>query len=149
MSDWKQDLDALFRARGEVPQMSATDLLVHRNQEAHTFINQTVIPAFEELQEALSQYGREALLSTDHKGRAAVSIRVLNAGLDEFVYLIGVRVMPERAIPYAEIVSHSGWPRRTSERMIRDGAQEYSVTDITKEEVIRHFLSSYATHLTS
>jgi hypothetical protein len=149
MSNWKQDLDALFRARGEGPRPSTTDLLVRRNQEAGVFIDQTVVPAFEELQGALGQYGREALLSTNHKDRgAAASIRVRSEGRDEFEYLIGVRVTPERAFPYVELVPHPGWPKRASERTIRDGAQDYSVTDITKEEVIRHFLSSYAAHLT-
>ncbi len=76
MSDWKQDLDAFFRTRGEAPRPSTTDLLVRRNEEAGTFIAQTVMPAFEELQAALAQYGREALLSMAHKGRAAASIRV-------------------------------------------------------------------------
>ena len=149
MSDWKQHLDAIFRAGGEMPRPSTTDLLVRRNQEAHAFIVQTVVPAFEELQEALSQYGRESLLSADHKDRgAAASIRVRNEGRDEFEYLIGVRVIPERAFPYVELIPHHGWPRRASEGTIRDGLQDYSVTDITKEEVIRHFLSSYAARLT-
>jgi hypothetical protein len=158
MSDWKQDLDALFRARGEVPRPSTTDLLVRRNHEAGDFIDQTVVPAFEELREALGRYGREALLSTKPKDRgakdrgAAASIRVRNEGRDEgrdeFEYLIGVRVTPERAFPYVELVPHPGLPGRASEGTIRDGAQDYSVTDITKEEIIRHFVSSYAAHLT-
>ena len=148
MSDWKQDLDAIFRAGGEMPRPSTTDLLVRRNEEAHVFIDQTAIPALEELQAALGQYGRETLLSTNHKGRAAVSIRVRNAGRDEFEYLIGVRVTPERAFPYVELVPHPGWLRPPGEGTIREGIQDYSVTDITKEEVIRHFLSSYAAYLT-
>ena len=85
------------------------------------FIAQMVIPAFEELQAALEQYGREILLSTNHTGRAAASIRVRNAGRDEFEYIIAVRVTPERAFPYVEVVPHPGWPRRASEGMIREG----------------------------
>lgn len=149
MRDWKQDLDAFFRNRGEAPRPSTTALLVRRNNEAGAFIEQTVMPAFEELQTALAQYGREALLSTAHKGRAAASIRVRNAGRDEFEYLIGVRVTPERAVPYAELISHAGWPRRPIESPLWEGTQDYSVSDITKEEVIAHFLSTYKAHLAS
>lgn len=149
MSNWKQNLDAFFRTRGEALRPNNTDLLVIRNEEARVFIDLTVIPAFEELHGALGQYGREALLSTDHKGRAAASIRVRNEGRDEFAYLIGVRVTPERAYPYVELTPYPGLPGRVSEEVIRDGAQDYSVADITNEEVIRHFLSSYAAHRTS
>lgn len=149
MRDWKQELDAFFRARGEAARPSANDLLVRRNTEAGAFIEQTVMPAFEELQAELAQYGREALLSTAHKGRAAASIRVRNAGRDEFEYLIGVRVTPERAVPYAELISHAGWPRRPIESPLREGPQDYSVGDITRDEVIAHFLSSYKAHLPS
>jgi hypothetical protein len=149
MRDWKQDLDAFFRDRGEAPRSSTTDLLVRRNNEARTFIEQTVMPAFEELQVALAQYGREALLSTAHKGRAAASIRVRNEGRDEFEYLIGVRVTPERAVPYAELIPHTGWPKRPIESPLREGTQDYGVSDITKEQVIAHFLSSYKAHLAS
>ncbi len=149
MRDWKQDLEAFFRARGETPRPSTTDLLVRRNNEAGIFIDQTVMPAFEELQAALAQYGREALLSTAHKGRAAASIRVRHEGRDEFEYLIGVRVTPERAFPYVELIPHGGWPRRPIENTVREGSQDYSVSDITKEEVIAHFLASYKAHLPS
>jgi hypothetical protein len=148
MPEWEQELEAFFRARGEAPRPSTTDLLVRRNNEAGAFIDQTVMPAFEELQAALAQHGREALLSTAHK-RAAASIRVRNGGRDEFEYLIGVRVTPDRALPYAELIPHAGWPRRPSERTLREGSQDYSVRDITKEEVIAHFLASYQAQLPS
>lgn len=147
--DWKQDLDAFFRDKGEAPRPSTTDQLVRRNNEARAFIEQTVMPAFEELQVALARYGREALLSTAHKGRAAASIRVRNEGRDEFEYLIGVRVTSERAAPYAGVIPHPGWTKRPIERPLREGAQDHSVSDITKEEVIAHFLSSYEAHLAS
>ena len=149
MSEWEQDLETFFRARGEEPRSSTMDLLVRRNDEAYTFIMQTVVSAFEEVNTALAQYGRESLLSTAHQGRVAASIRVRNEGRDEFECLIGVRVTPERALPYIEIVARPGWPRRASEGALREGAQHYSASDITKEEVIRHCLSAYTTHLTT
>ncbi len=149
MSDWERDLETFFRARGEEPHPSTGDLLARRSDEARAFITQTVVPAFEEVNTALAQYGRESLLSTAHQGRLAASIRVRNEGRDEFEYLIGVRVTPERALPYVEIVTHPGWPRRASEGALREGAQQYSASDITKEEVIRHCLSAYMTHLTA
>jgi hypothetical protein len=148
MSDWEQDLETFFRARGETPHPSTSDLLVRRNEEAHAFIMQTVVPAFETVHAALAQYGREALLSTAHQGRLAASIRVRNEGRDEFEYLIGIRVTPDRAAPTVEIVTRTGWPRRASESALREGSQDYSASDITKDEVIRHFVSSYIVHLT-
>jgi hypothetical protein len=154
MSDWKQDLDEFFRARGLAPRPSDSAprvrALVRRDEEAATFIAETVMPAFEELQEVLSQYGRVAQvgpvqLSPTQRKRAAASIRVRAEGRDEFEYIIGVRVTLEQAFPYVELIQR--WPWYARERMIREGAQDYSVTDITKEEVIRHFLSSYKAHL--
>ena len=143
MSDWKGDLDEFFRTRGEAPRPSANDILVQRNEEAGRFIAGAVVPAFEELQAALARYGREALLSTAHKGQAAASIRVRNEGRAEFEYFVGTRVTSERVFPYVEMVTHPGWPRRAIEGSLRQGAQDYNVTDITKEEVIQHFLAAY------
>jgi hypothetical protein len=147
MSDWKQDLDDFFRARGEAPRPSTNELLVRRNEEAGAFIQGTVLPAFEEVQAALARYGREALVNAAHKGQVAASIRVRNAGRDEFEYFIGTRVTSERAAPYVEVAIQTGWPRRTIEGALREGAQDYSVVDITKEEVIRHFLTAYKAQL--
>src|SRR5215467_13616038 len=105
MRDWEQGLETFFRARGEEPRSSTMGLLVRRNDEASRFIMQTVVPAFEKVNTALAQYGRECLLSTAHQGRVAASSRVHKEGRDEFEYLIGVRVTPERALPYVEIVA--------------------------------------------
>ena len=111
MNDWKQDLDAFFRAQGKVLRPSTNGLLVRRNEEARMFIAQMVIPAFEELQAALKQYGREILLSTNHTGRAAASIRVRNAGRDEFEYIIaGTRSRPSGRSPMSRWFRILGGP---------------------------------------
>ncbi len=149
MSEWKQDLDALFTTRGEAPHPSTSDLLMRRNKEARTFIDETVMPAFEDLQVALSRYGRVVVLSTAHKGQTAASMRVRDEGQDEFEYLIGVRVTPDCAYPFVELVPHTGWTRHVEEDTLREGAQDYCVSGITKDEVISHFLSSYKAYLPS
>jgi hypothetical protein len=121
------------------------ELLCRRNQEAGAFIATVVMPAFEELQAALARYGREVLL---RDGGAEVSMRVRNDGQDEFEYTVKTRVTLERAVAYAEIATRAGWPRRTTESALRAEHGGESVTDLTKEDIIRQALTAYKAHVT-
>jgi hypothetical protein len=108
------------------------------------FIESVVMPACDEIQAALAHFGREVLL---HNAGAEASLRVRNAGQDEFDYSVKTRVTPERAVAYAEIAAHPGQPRRTTESALRAEHGGDSVTDLSQEDVIRQALAAYKAHL--
>jgi hypothetical protein len=106
-----------------------------------------VIPACEELRKGFEEYGRDALIGAFG---SESSLRILKDRRrewppirDELEYIIKARVTPERAMPYAEVVTIDGLLRRRGEIPLRDSADEYSVTDVTKDEIIRHALTAY------
>jgi len=140
MQDWEQDLDGFFPSQGEERRPPVGDMLIRRNQEAGQFIQAVVLPAFEEVRRALEQYGRVALL---RDGRSEASLRVRHGGRDEFEYVVKTRVTPERAYPFVETITYRGWLARKGEVPLRDGAQEYGVADVSKDEIIRHLLAAY------
>jgi hypothetical protein len=55
-----------------------------------------------------------------------------------------VRVFPRPVIHYTEWASSR---RLRNEGLLRKGPQNYDISDITKEEIIEHFLDEYKNYI--
>ncbi len=134
MADWQNDLGAFFK------QKEQTHAEMERSEVEH-FLTDVAMPAYEQLKAELEKYGREVVI---RETASAATLVVQNDGADEFRYSLQGRTFPEGILPFAELLSRErkGIRMIRTESMVRSGS-DYSILDITSEEVIAHFLAHY------
>jgi choline/glycine/proline betaine transport protein len=145
MSDWKKDLNDLFKQKKAKKEIEKEKINKH-SLEAEKFYLSVVIPAFEELKPELEKHGREVKINVSKK---RASIRVNYEGNLEIGYEINVRIYPNYAHPYPEClyINPKNKLMCRSEGHFRSGSQDYSVLDISKEEIIQNYLNEYEIHI--
>lgn len=134
MAEWQNDLGSFFRQKEQT----------HAEQErseVERWIADVAMPAYAELKAELEKYGREVVI---RETASAATITVQHNGLDEFRYSLQGRTFPEGILPFAELLSRErkGIRMIRTESMVR-AASDYTISDITSDEVIAHFLSHY------
>lgn len=151
MEDWKNDLGDMFKNIEEKGRKDEENVK-KREAEAEKFFTSIVIPAFEELKNELEKHGREVSTPTGYKSvysQVGAIMSVKFEGVEEYVYGIGVKISPRCAFPYSErwFTSKEDGKKYKGEGVIRSGVQDYDVSDISKEDIIRDFLSGYKLHV--
>ena len=143
MSDWKSDMKGFFQEKQKKAQVDE-DKLKETKSEVATFFSEVVIPAFEEIKTELEKYQRE---SNVFGGIDSASIVISCKGYTEFTY--SIKVYPATLFPYSEIHFRNPSEAKTyrAEGILRTGSQDYTIAQITKEEIIKHFLSDYKNHM--
>ena len=143
MSDWKSDMEGFFHEKQKKAQVDE-DKLKDTKSEVGTFFSAVVIPAFEEIKTELKKYQRE---STVFGGIDSASIVISYKGYTEFTY--SIKVYPGTVFPHSEM--HFRNPSEVkayrAEGILRTGLQDYTIAQITKEEIIKQFLSDYKKHM--
>ena len=143
MSDWKLDMEGFFHEKQKKAQVNE-DKLKDTKAEVGTFFSAVVFPAFEEIKTELKKYQRE---SNVVGGIDSSSIVISYKGYTEFTY--SIKVYPSTSFPCSEIHFRKGAGVKTyrAEGILRAGSQDYTVAQITKEEIIKQFLSDYKDHM--
>ncbi|OVE75916.1 hypothetical protein BVX97_02975 [bacterium E08(2017)] len=138
MDDWKQNLGSFFekevsKSKEELP-------------EFDQFILDVVIPAMQEIAAELKLHGRDV---TVRNSQSSAAVIVCKDGDEEMTYRIQGRTFPNAVLPFAEVRFRQRKGRKlvTVESMFRSGAPGYKLSDITKEEVIQHFVENYTTRV--
>jgi choline/glycine/proline betaine transport protein len=110
--------------------------------EMSRFIIKVVMPAFDEIAPSLEKHKRE--VNIRNTGPSAALI-VCRNGEEEMTYRIQGRTFPNGILPYAEIRcrERKGLRYIRVESMFRSGMPNYTLADITKEEIIRNFVENY------
>jgi hypothetical protein len=139
MSDWRDNLNRFFRETPDSRRPAETPDLAK-------FIADVVIPAFQEILPELQKHGRDVTV------RAAETSAVLivnHQGEEEMTFRVQGRTFPTGILPYAEIRyrQRRGLRLVTVETMFRPGSPKYTITDITREDLIRSFLENYTRHV--
>jgi len=145
MRHWQERLAEVLRKHGgEVATPGEEAPLRTRNVAA--FHQEAVIPAFEELKNELTQHGRSVAYNTD--GERAL-LEVHYQGRQELAYRVHIKASGDGVQPYVATDFRAGETRRshTGEEVIRPGSQDYTVADVTKDDIIRHFLDAYEVRL--
>ena len=135
MADWRDNLGGAFE--GGVRRT--------KEQEAAgitSFIRNVAIPAFEELRSELEQYGRDVTL---RRADTSATLIVYNGGVEEITYRIQSRTFPKGVVPFADMrfKERGGLKLVRRESMFRSGDADYTIQDVSKQEVIENFLSHY------
>lgn len=135
MADWRDNLSDVFKTNDE-----------KRHEKEPTqmarFITEVAVPAFGELRGELEQHGRDVTVRAA-EGTASVAVR--HHGEEEITYRIQSRVFPNGVLPYADVRyrERKGLKLIRMESMFRSGQPDYTIHDVTKDEVIQSFLKHY------
>jgi hypothetical protein len=141
MADWKDELSRLLASseRERKARRGSPPLI-------HEFLSGIVVPAFDDLGEALRTYGRSAEVMRDDR---SASILVSKDGKEEFYYEVGVRPYAASAFrfPATPLRDSEGRSYRAEAR-VRSGPPQQDLTHATRRHLIDSFLRQYERHLT-
>jgi hypothetical protein len=135
MSNWKQNLNEFFQETDKSRQKE-------KEPELSRFMARVVMPAFQEIAAQMELHGREV---TTRNTATSAAIVVSHDGDEEIRYRVQGRTFPHTVLPYAEIRyrERKGLKLITVESMLRSGPPNYTLADVSKEEVIGNFLEHY------
>lgn len=136
MGDWRNELSEHFtrsarEAQGEQEKRAAIQARVDQ------FYREKVTPALEEVRAELEKHGKQVEV---HGG----SITVKHEGMLKYRFSVEVRqsLVTAHAFPRTMSTDSTG-QRYTAEGFFRSGVQDYTVDDLTKEEIIRYLIRDY------
>jgi hypothetical protein len=137
-NDWKRDLGAFLEEKRK-------DKKEERRLELEAFIREVALPAFQELKSELEKHGRLAMI---RDAPSSASLKVSNQGEEEITYWIQARTFSDRTVPYPVVRfrERRGVRYVTTEGAFGSGPQAVAVQDVTKDDVIRSFLTYYMRH---
>jgi hypothetical protein len=142
MKDWQKILAGFIEKQKE----EKGEKEEKRSQEklrVEKFYATIVNPAFEELKSEFKKYGRDVEVYSERRDFA--SIIVYFESEEELDYSIEVMLSPGLAFP-RPVIHYTEWAssrRLRAEGFLRTGIQDYDISDVTKEEIIEHFLNEY------
>ncbi len=135
MADWKNKLSAFFQEAEKAKQEKS-------GADVARFINEVAIPAFEEIKREMERHGRAVAIRNQV---SSASLTVCHSGEEELTYRIQCRVFPSRIVPYVDLRfrQRRGLRLLRAEAMLREGPAEYTINDISSQEIIDHFVDTY------
>jgi hypothetical protein len=146
MENWKKILANFFDKQKE----EKGEKEVKRSKEklrVEKFYSTIVNPAFEELRSELKKHGREVEVYAERTDFASIIVNF--EAEEELDYSIEVMISPGHVFP-RPVIHYTEWAssrRLRAEGLLRKGIQDYDISDITKEEIIEHFLNEYKNYI--
>ncbi len=142
MKDWKKILASFFEKQKEEKEDKAGK---HSQEKlrVENFYATIVNPAFEELKSEFKKHGRKVEVYTERRNFASIVVQF--EGEEELDYSIEVMLYPGIAFP-RPVIHYTEWAssrRLRAEGFLKRGIQDYDISDITKEEIIEHFIIKY------
>lgn len=142
MKNWKKFLANFFEKQKEEKE-EKEEKHSHEKLRVEKFYSTIVNSAFEQLKSELKKHGREVNVYTERRDFASIIVQF--EGEEELDYSIEVILYPGLAFP-RPVVHYTEWAssrRLRVEGLLRKGIQDYDISDITKDEIIEHFLNEY------
>jgi hypothetical protein len=142
MKNWKEILANFFEKQKEEKE-EKEEKHSREKLRVEKFYSTIVNPAFEELKSELKKHGREVDVYTERRDFASIIVQF--EGEEELDYSIEVMLYPGLAFP-RPVIHYTEWAssrRLRIEGLLRRGIQDYDISDITKDEIIEHFLNEY------
>jgi hypothetical protein len=146
MENWKKTLATILKKQTE--NRGDKDIKhSHEKLRVEKFYSTIVNPALQELKSELERYGRDVDVYTERPDFASIIVNF--EGEEELDYSIEVMISPVRVFP-RPVIHYTEWAssrRLRVEGLLRKGRQEYDISDISKEEIIEHFLDEYKNYI--
>jgi len=145
MKNWEKDLSDFYKEI-EMEKQDKEERVEKKKPEVESFYLLKVVPAFKELKTELEKHGRKVGLYLEAIDIGTASILVRFKGKEEYSYTMRVEISQDRAFPYPIIVfTKKDGKSYSSEQRIRHG--RHDISDISKKDIIQHFLGQYKLHL--
>ena len=136
MADWKQELENIFLSDSQASRAE------RENARFVRFLREVATPALEEVAEEMRRLGRVA------SARAAPASTILtvyrDGNVEEICYSVTRQYVNDGILPRANarVVRMNARTTNHDEPFRPDGVK-YTIDDVTKEDVIRSFLTFY------
>jgi len=141
MGEWELELDAFFDELA-LREETLKKLIAEAQVKAKAFFESVVIPAFDELKPSLERHDRTVLIVEREE---SATLRIDHQANLEFEYTLVVQ--KNYARPIIRTYDPADGKIKRSDKYLRSGIQDYTVGEISKEELARHFLDSYMDYL--
>jgi len=139
--DWRDRLKQIVQTHESFYQAPARSR-DEAEASLQSFIEQTVLPAFEQLREQLEAQGRSVQIEHDHR---RAELTVLHGDEEEFNYAIVGHTRDKALFAFPEFTTSHKPRRTTAEVVLRSGHHvEHDTRTFTQEQIIRDFLRAYA-----
>ncbi len=147
MTDWNDRLRDSAQHQ-ETKQRTEAEGSGQETPEVQAFYADVVMPAFEEIQHLLRNYGREVNISpmTGYSNRRSAKIEVLHAGTVELELSIDVEVDPSgsRASARWTTTEREGGDRSSyKDNPFEENSFFTSLSAIRKEQIVDRFMNEY------
>ena len=141
MEDWKKDLNELFNKK-EIKEQQNEEKMRKVELEVKRFYSSIVNSAFQEIKSELEKHDRKVEV---YIGKKYASITVKFQRIEELIYSVKVYMSPRGASPYPEIKFIDAKDKKRSSAIGQYGisSNDYDITNITKEIIIKDFLRQY------
>lgn len=140
MREWRSRIRQIVQGRERPP--SGTDNVQEASSRITEFINNVVIPAFEDLKEEIDQLdGRTAEI---RKTESLASITVFKDGAEEFSFAVRGRAYHKMTAGFPQITRDDLPMDCKAEIVLYSGNQgEYPIDGFTHENIIESFVREY------
>ena len=146
MENWKKILTTILKKQKEDSREKEIKHS-HEKLRVEKFYSTIVNPAFNELKSELKRHGRDVDVYTERRDFASIIVNF--EAEEELDYSIEVMISPVRVFP-RPVIHYTEWAssrRLRVEGLLRKGPQNYDISDISKEEIIEHFLNEYKNYI--
>lgn len=142
MNDWREELKKILETRPSRASLKDQEQLEETRRRIEAFVEDVVMPAFEDLRAELEKLGREA--SIDRR-RFQASLHVFNEGREEFSYAIRGNAYHKMSFAFPHFGT-SGESRMSRAEIVlgKGKRREFDVLAFTREGIIKDFLKEYA-----
>lgn len=144
MSNWREKLKNLVEnaPKGGVEAEAAQRKIEERREEIKQFIQDTVLPAFEEIKTELEQYGRAVELTP---GKYKARLVVYRNDAEEFSYVIRGDASHHMSFAWPVIRPGEDGNEVTRAEIQRPGGlkRAFRLAEFTRDGIIEDFLEGY------
>jgi len=139
--DWKSELGSIMEGKARVTRAE------QENADFEAFLDTVAVPGLTEISEELiKKHNRDAQV---RRAPASVSLSVRVNDMEEISFRVGKQYVQNGILPRAEVRINRGQRLMKYESMFRADPQNYSISAVTKEDVITTFIKFYRMGLDS
>ncbi len=141
MRKWQKRLKNILKQSETDSQMTPRDQL---QEEIQSFLEETVLPAFKEIKEELSQYNRQVQINYNNEN-LEIDIIVYREGKEEFYYGIRCRFYQKMTFAFPLPAEEQSKPLGRAEVVLRVGQvkKNLDMNKTSRDDIIEDFLGEY------
>ncbi len=136
MTDWKEELGGIINSKAKASRAQ------QENAVFEDFLDEVAIPTLQKIADELTTtHGRETQV---RRAPASATLNVRFEDNDEIAFQVMKHFVPTGILPRAEVRLSRGQKMIKHTGMFKDDPQNYSISAISKEDIIRSFLKHYS-----